>query len=161
MNFGMFLVRQGRLTTNQFFELLEQQIASRPQVGTLAIETGRLTVKQVFQVLRAQCEVPAEHFGETAVRLGLLSEDGLAALIYEQLRRATTMTDLLVINGHADQETAEQWLGEYRASQGRVTQMTSESAPAKPKAQGQRSPGAQRRKLARKKAARRTAAGKS
>ncbi|MAT69022.1 MAG: hypothetical protein CMJ58_05805 [Planctomycetaceae bacterium] len=127
MYFGMHLVRQGLLTTDDFFALLEQQVASRPPMGALAIETGKLTMKQVFEVLEAQCEETSQMFGEAAVRLGFLSEQDLAVLIYEQARRAMSMTELLVLNGHAEPETAEHWLQQYRDHQGRVTQMTTKS----------------------------------
>ena len=130
MIFGMYLVNKGRITCAEFFSLLEQQIASRPQLGTLGIEMGRLSVKQVFQILRTQCDDSVQMFGEAAVGLGYLTEQEVAMLVYEQSRRAASMSDLLALNGYAEPDTIESWLGEYREAQGRVTQMTGEAVAA-------------------------------
>ncbi|MBX3432628.1 MAG: hypothetical protein KF847_04855 [Pirellulales bacterium] len=120
MNFGMYLVREGRLTSDEFFALLELQIASRPQLGTLAIETGRLSVRQVFQVLRCQCESTSRMFGEVAVELGFLTEEDVAVLVYQQSQRSASLPELLVLHGYAEPGLVEQWLDDYRSYQGRA-----------------------------------------
>jgi len=54
MQFGLYLVKHGMITASQFAQALEAQLASRPQIGALAIETGKLTVKQVFGILSSR-----------------------------------------------------------------------------------------------------------
>ena len=130
MNFGVYLVRTGRLTSDEFLTLLETQIASRPKLGTLAIETGRLSVRQVFQILRRQCEQPGLKFGEAAVEMGFLNEDQLAALVYRQSIRAMPFGEIIALHGYSDPEQVEQWMDEYRAAQGRATFASADLMPA-------------------------------
>ena len=96
MHFGLYLVKNNIIDSDEFVDALEQQIRSRPQLGGLAIETGKLSVKQVFDVLRAQCDAPAELFGELAVGYGYLTEDELTGLLFLQSVREKTMAEILV-----------------------------------------------------------------
>jgi hypothetical protein len=114
MQFAMYLVDNGVLTCEEFYEASKLQMHSRPQLGALAIETRRLTVKQVFSVLSLQCDEPNTKFGELAVRLGYLTDDDLAQLLAEQEGRAKPLIDLLVDNEFLSAEVAEQHYAEYR-----------------------------------------------
>ncbi|HMO84754.1 MAG TPA: hypothetical protein PKC18_07535, partial [Lacipirellulaceae bacterium] len=71
MLFGIYLVENGVITCEEFFETLKLQIRTRPPLGGLAIEQRKLTAKQVFAILRQQCDSPADMFGELAVKMGL------------------------------------------------------------------------------------------
>ena len=75
MHFGLYLVKNNVIDSDLFVTALEQQLASRPLLGSLAIETHKLSVKQVFQVLRAQFDTPGELFGEIAINLGFLTKE--------------------------------------------------------------------------------------
>src|SRR3712207_5774326 len=88
MQFAMYLVDNGVISCEEFFEALKLQLHSRPQLGALAIETRRLSFRQVFAILRTQCDEPNELFGEIAVRLGFLTQDDVAQLLAEQNKRA-------------------------------------------------------------------------
>jgi hypothetical protein len=114
MQFAMYLVDNGILSCEEFFEALKLQLHSRPQLGALAIETRRLSFRQVFSILRTQCDEPNSLFGELAVRLGYLTEEDIAQLLAEQAGRAMPLLEVLVENGFLTSELAEQHYAEYR-----------------------------------------------
>jgi hypothetical protein len=114
MQFAMYLVDNGVLSCEEYYEASKLQQHSRPQLGALAIEARRLTVKQVFAVLSLQCDEPNTRFGELAVRLGYLTDDDISQLLAEQERRATPLLDVLVENDFLSAEVAEQHYAEYR-----------------------------------------------
>jgi hypothetical protein len=114
MQFAMYLVENGVISCEEFFEALKLQLHSRPQLGALAIDTRRLTFRQVSAILRVQCEEPNELFGEIAVRLGYLTEEQLAELLAEQASRAQPLAEVLVENGFISAALAEQHYAEYR-----------------------------------------------
>ncbi len=126
MQFGLFLVKQGAITPSQFIEALECQLASRPQVGALAIELGKLTVKDVFKVLRTQADEPKELFGDLALKAGILTEDDLSSLLYHQSVRVRPMESIVTDLGFATVEVIENSLAKYRA----VTHAPEELQPA-------------------------------
>jgi len=123
MQFGLYLVRKDIIDTNQFVEALRQQLASRPQLGTLAIESGKLTVKQVFQILREQNARPEELFGELAVEAGFITEEELAGLIYVQSLRVQKMVDILVEQGHLMANVADEHRAAYRKENQRTEKL--------------------------------------
>ena len=116
MHFGLYLVKKGRITANQFVEALEAQLASRPQLGALAIETGKLSVRQVFHVLRMQADRPEEMFGVLAQEAGFLREDDLAALLDCQTRRVLPLIQVIVNLGFCTAYEAEELFSGYRSS---------------------------------------------
>ncbi len=116
MHFGLYLVKHGMITGNQFIESLEAQLASRPQLGALAIETGKLSVKQVFSVLRIQADKPQELFGQISVEEGFLSESDLSSLLYQQLVEVTPMSQIVQEKGLGTAEDIEEHLVEYHAA---------------------------------------------
>ena len=123
MQFGLYLVNQGMITANQFVKALETQLATRPLIGSLAIETGKLTVKQVFSILRTQADMPDQMFGELAVQNGLMTEDDLSGLLYQQTIRGKSMALILVELGFASAEDIDGHLSEYRLANGAGAKM--------------------------------------
>lgn len=114
MQFAMYLVDNGVISCEEFFEALKLQMNTRPQLGALAIETRRLTFRHVFAILRAQCDEPNTMFGELAVRLGYLSEQDVTKLLAEQASRAMPLLEVLVENGFLSAEDAERHYADYR-----------------------------------------------
>jgi hypothetical protein len=114
MQFAMYLVDNGVISCDEFFEAMKLQMKTRPQLGALAIETRKLTCRQVFSILRAQCEEPNTLFGEIAVRLGYLNEKDLNQLLAEQAARATPLVEVLVENDILSPEACEFHYAEYR-----------------------------------------------
>ena len=102
MQFGMYLVDNGLLSTQAFYKALKLQMRSRPQLGTIAIQSRRLTVKQMF--------------GEIAVRLGYLTNEDLNQLLDEQTRHMASLRDLLVEHGFLSGGVVDQQYAAYRHS---------------------------------------------
>ena len=114
MQFAMYLVDNGVISCEEFFEALKLQMSTRLQLGALAIEIRRLTFRQVFAILRAQCDEPNTMFGELAVRLGHLTDEDVTKLLAEQASRAMPLLEVLVDNGFLSAEAAELHYAEYR-----------------------------------------------
>jgi hypothetical protein len=114
MQFAMYLVDNGVISCEEFFEAAKLQLNTRPQLGALAIEMRRLTFRQVFAILRAQCDEPNTLFGELAVRMGYLTEDDVSKLLAEQASRAQPLMDVLVENDFLSPEMAEHHFAEFR-----------------------------------------------
>jgi len=129
MQFGLYLVNQGMITASQFVQALEAQLASRPLIGSMAIETGKLSVKQVFSVLRSQADMPQEMFGELAVQKEFMTEEELLGLLYQQSLRGDSMALILVELGFADASDIDEQLAEYRLTCGAEAKMELLSVP--------------------------------
>lgn len=114
MHFGLYLVKQGTITAEQYVAGLESQLASRPQVGALAIEIGKLSVKEVFQILRVQADRPKKKFGEIAVEAGLLTSEDLAIVLYHQSVRVRPLSEILVEMGFTSQREIDQQTQAYQ-----------------------------------------------
>jgi hypothetical protein len=114
MQFGMYLVENGVITCEEFFEALKLQLKTRPQLGALAIEKRMLNVRQVFGVLRSQCDSPDDMFGEMAVKLGYLTPEELALLLHEQAVRVRPFSEIVVEANILPAETVERHYRDYR-----------------------------------------------
>ena len=117
MHFGLYLVKSQVIDCEQFVTALELQLASRLQLGGLALETGKMTVKQVFKVLRLQCGTPAGLFGEIAVDQGFLNESDLSSLLVMQSVRQRSMAEIVIEHQFASKEEVLRYLESYRQGQ--------------------------------------------
>jgi len=118
MQFGLSLLKQGVITSEQFVDALKLQLASRPQLGAIAIEFEKLSVREVFSILREQAKEAEtkQRFGELAVESRLLDEEELASLLYFQSVRVRPMEEIFVEQGILSVETAGQYWRSYRRS---------------------------------------------
>jgi hypothetical protein len=114
MQFGIYLVDNGMITCEEFFEALKLQLKTRPQLGALAIEKRKLNVRQVFGVLRSQCDSPDDMFGELAVKLGYLTAEELALLLHEQSLRVRPFAEILVETGILSADAVEKHFRDFR-----------------------------------------------
>ena len=105
MQFGLYLADNGVISAEEFLELAKLQLHSRPPFGAVAVQLRKLNCRQVFSILRAQVDGSAELFGQTAQRLGYLSEEDVARIVAEQTKRATPMRNLLTEHRFLDEET--------------------------------------------------------
>jgi hypothetical protein len=121
MLFGVYLVDRGVITTDQFFETFKCQLSTRPQLGALAVRMHELSSRHVEAILGEQSETPGELFGDTAVRLGFLSEDDLIKLLRKQTSRMTPFSTLLVELGYLAKDEVERHLAAYHASKESAT----------------------------------------
>jgi len=93
--FAIHLVRTGTITNEQLVNAIEQQLASRPQLGQLALQDGLLSMSQLFEVLSVQ-RLEEKPFGQIATERGFLSAAQLAVLLMKQSEMEFTLCDLLV-----------------------------------------------------------------
>ncbi len=124
MQFGIFLVENGVITCEEFFETLKLQLRTRPQLGALAIELRMLTARQVFHVLRSQCDAPGDIFGELAVNLGCLNPAQLGQLVHEQTVRTRPFCEFLVASGILPVDAVSTHLRDYRRTMENVENPT-------------------------------------
>lgn len=116
MQFGIYLVENGVISRDEFYEALKFQQNSRPQLGALALERRKLTMRQVFTVLRNQGDSPSEYFGELAVKAGFLTAEQLAQLVLEQATRSKPFAEVLVDLGILPRDAVNRYAREYRRS---------------------------------------------
>ncbi|MEM6655643.1 MAG: hypothetical protein AAF596_07570 [Planctomycetota bacterium] len=114
MRFGVYLMRRGVITANQFVEALQEQLDQQPPMGQLAIEEGALSVREVFDVLRSQSDSTAGRFGDAAMELGLLARQQVAELLLLQADRVPPLEEVLVKIGILDQDTVVAELAAFR-----------------------------------------------
>lgn len=101
MRFGIYLVRCGALTAEDFVDTVERQLSECPPLGMLAIEERKLTMKQLFAVLQAQAESP-QPLGQLAIELGFLTNADVLQLVGLQSERCRPMAEHLVEMGMID-----------------------------------------------------------
>jgi hypothetical protein len=116
MLFGKYLVERGIINADEFYRAFKAQLASRPQLGMLAMRRRLLSVSQVFHVLGAQCDSPSELFGDLAVRLGFLTSNDVTELLREQSDLMTPFADIVVDLGILDSDQVEAYHREFKAA---------------------------------------------
>jgi hypothetical protein len=121
MLFGKYLVERGVINTDQFYQALKAQLASRPQLGTLAVKRRLLTMGQVFEVLEAQSDRPLERFGDLAVEMGFITSDNVALLLREQSDLTKPFAELFIDLGILDRLEVKIFHREFSAAAGQVT----------------------------------------
>jgi hypothetical protein len=95
MDLGVYLVRRGVITADQYVDACEQQLDSRRKLGELALTSHKLSMKQVMEILEDQIESPLP-FGQLAVKKGFLTESQLLELLGMQTDTCPSITDVLV-----------------------------------------------------------------
>ena len=115
MLFGKYLVEREIINADEFYQAFKAQLASRPQLGTLAVQRRLLTMHQVFAVLEAQCDRPSELFGDLAVQMDFITSDNVAQLLREQSDLMKPFKDVLVDLEILDRTQAEIYYQEFTA----------------------------------------------
>lgn len=117
LTFCIHLVRNGTISPEQLIGALEEQLASRPQLGQLALQDGLMTLSQLFEVLNAQ-RFEQKQFGEIAIEKGFLSKAQLAGLLLMQSKAEVSLSDVLLsqraISATQLAEQHDQWKRENR-----------------------------------------------
>ena len=112
---GVYLVRRGLLTKDQFFAICEEQDRRTPAVGRLALESRVLSMAEVMNVLSEQA-VRNQRFGEIAIDLGYITKHGFADLLHMQDVARPSFTDLAVELGFITREKLDETLRAMRKS---------------------------------------------
>ena len=88
------LVKEDKLSAEDFVEAVWRHFKSRPPLGEVAVKEGYLTMSEIFTTLNRQAE-QGTPFGETAVQLGFLSTEQLASILLKQEEMAMPVEQLL------------------------------------------------------------------
>ena len=113
MQFEVFLVRCGVISADALVDAIEQQLASRPLFGRLALQLGELSLHQVAEILERQCDVD-KPFGETAIDLGYLIKPQVDHLLQQQRERTPSVVDCLVQQGSVDGDRLDEYRERFR-----------------------------------------------
>jgi two-component system chemotaxis sensor kinase CheA len=113
LRLATFLFERKVLTAEQALEALNRLRLRRPMLGCLAVEIGVMTVDQMFETLSQMGE--GQRFGQTAVRLGFITEAHLGYLFLLQELRTPPMADFLVAEGVISREVMDSELKQFHA----------------------------------------------
>lgn len=80
---GNYLVETGKITREQFHQVLAKQDSVCVKMGLIAVEDGLLTMEQADEVDRMQTETD-QSFGDIALLKGYLTEEQIAKLSKQQ-----------------------------------------------------------------------------
>jgi hypothetical protein len=112
LRLGEYLYYRGVISWQELIEALCAQRRRRPLLGQLAIRLRFLTREDVAHIRRRQS--PHEKFGETAVRLGLITHGQLAILLGRQLGLGHRFGHYLAQNGVLSQARIDQLVEDHR-----------------------------------------------
>ena len=96
--FGNYLIRNGKITKQQFHEILLIQKTIRVKLGLMAVASRLLTVDQADQINRIQA-TKDKRFGDIAVEKGYLTEDQVDFLLSQQGSPFMAFTQAAIENG--------------------------------------------------------------
>lgn len=109
--FGQFLVDRGLITTEQLLTALAHQDAG--DLAKLAVAKGYLTPDDVQTVNKSQKKKGSD-FGETALKMDLLTQPQLDYLSFVQMGNSTRLGEILIERGFLDLDILTYVAGEYR-----------------------------------------------
>jgi hypothetical protein len=104
MDFGVYLVRRGLITADDYVDAHEEQSAARRRLGELALSSRKLTMRQVLSILDAQLDT-ARPFGQLAVDKGYLTHDQVMELLGLQSELCPSISDILIEKQIIDEES--------------------------------------------------------
>ena len=116
MQFGLYLLKKGVISPEQFVAALEVQLESLVPIGQLALEEGMLSARDIFDILLAQSDAPNVRFGDLAIEMGLLTRDDVMRLLMIQADRKREIGDILVRQGVLSESQLKAELAAYRHS---------------------------------------------
>ncbi len=136
MQFGIFLVRNGVISADDFVEVVECMLEQRPKFGTLALETHKLNMHQLFELLSVQ-DISTEPIGQIAMRLGFMTSHDVSEVLELQAARTPLLNEVLIETGILDERTLGSELHAFRACDAAATPVAvvemsvgADSAPA-------------------------------
>jgi len=104
MVFLIWLCDHELLRAEDAMEVLRACAARQKPIGRLAYEEGLLAKAEVLHIAQLQAGRPGQRFGEIALELGYLTEEGVGRLLELQARRAPRPEDMLRVLGYFDAE---------------------------------------------------------
>jgi hypothetical protein len=106
MDFGVYLVRRGLITADDYVDIREQQSESHRRLGELALRHRKLSMRQVLKVLDAQVD-STRPFGKLAVDKGYMTQGELLDLLGLQSELTPSISDVLIERLILDEQVVE------------------------------------------------------
>lgn len=116
--FGRFLVQEGIITEPQLDDALACQGEINHRLGEFAQARGDLNQEQVERIFDEQRRVDLP-FGEMAVRLGLMSREILAELLFAQQVHCTRLGEVLIMLEAISVEQYSRFMNDFYQLEGR------------------------------------------
>ncbi len=116
LNFGLFLVERGVLTSHQFCGLIKIQQSQLPPAAFVALKYNFLTTGQIARIYAAMQHQDPGDFLSTAKSLGYINADQIEAV--ERLRGlwADSLRDVMVDCGVLNDSQVREWLAKFEES---------------------------------------------
>lgn len=109
--FAEYLLMRHVITAKQFFQALAWQKSERPYYGRLARDLGLLTDTDTALIVKSRRR--REKFGETARRMGLLSEEQHASLLMKQRAMEPKIGQFFIVQGILSNDQLDRHLAEH------------------------------------------------
>lgn len=116
--FGRFLVQEGIITETQLDDALACQGEINHRLGDFAMARGDLSAGQVQRIFDEQRTVDLP-FGEMAVRLGFLTRETLAELLFAQQVHCARLGEVLIMLEAISVDQYSQFMTQYYQQEGR------------------------------------------
>ncbi len=107
MDFGIYLVRRGLISSDDYVDACEARLNARRKLGELALSTRKLTMRQVMAILDAQPD-SGKPFGQLAVEMGYLTQSEVLELLGMQVDLCPSILEILSERLVLDEETLRQ-----------------------------------------------------
>ncbi len=115
--FGNYLLGKQLVSPEHLSEVLQTMEATRPQLGTLAINAGFMTAAQVEKAHGEQQRVD-KRIGDVMIDMGYLSKEQVESLLAAQPAGHLVLGQALVDNGYMTASQLEQALNAYKTENG-------------------------------------------
>jgi hypothetical protein len=104
MDLGVYLVRRGLITADDYVDAREEMAKGRHKIGELALTSHKLTMRQVMSILDAQVDSPRP-FGQLAVEKGYLTQSDVMGLLEMQSKMCPSIAEVLAKRKILDEDT--------------------------------------------------------
>lgn len=115
--FGNYLMSTGKISNNQFKDLMEYESKVRVKLGLIAVAEKLMTQEQADEVNALQATMD-KRFGDIAVEQGYLTDDQVGQLLKKQGNVYMLFVQTLIDNNVMTLEEIEAALAEYQKQQG-------------------------------------------
>lgn len=115
--FGNYLVHAGRISKEQFAEVIEYESTVRVKLGLIAVAEKLMTKEQADEVNQLQA-IMDKRFGDIAVEKGYLTDEQVGQLLKKQGNIYMLFVQTLIDKGFMTLEEIDESLNAYQTEQG-------------------------------------------
>lgn len=115
--FGRYLVEEGIISDTDYKSAIEQQLAVRVKLGTIAIAEKLLTEEQVESINQMQKQFD-KRFGDIAVENGLLTDEQVGSLLKKQGNPYMQFIQVLLESGRISTSALDEQLTSFQTRKG-------------------------------------------